>query len=214
MRQKRSCTWKATFICSLAYLINKNTLKESFNRLNGSASAGIDKKTKESYKKNLGGNLNNLVIKLKKGSFRPEKSCHDALKNLSDNIMTKKINYVVDADISGFFDHVNHEWMIKFLKLRISDSKILALIKRFLKAGTIEKGNFKETIEGVPQGGSLSPLLANIYLHYTLDLWFTKVVTKHCKGECYITRYADDSVTCFQYENDAKGYYEDRKSVV
>ena len=253
---------KEAKFCSLAYLMNKNTLKESFNRLNDSASAGIDKETKESYKKNLGENLNNLVTKLKKGSFRPqpvkrlyitkvgsnkmrplgipiledkivqgalviilqsiyeedflpisfgfrpEKSCHDALKNLSDNIMTKKVNYVVDADISGFFDHVNHEWMMKFLRLRISDSKILALIKRFLKAGTMEKGNFKETTEGVPQGGSLSPLLANIYLHYTLDLWFTKVVTKHCKGECYITRYADDSVTCFQYENDAKRYYE------
>lgn len=126
--------------------------------------------------------------------------------------MTKKVNYIVDADIRAFFDHVDHEWLMKFLKLRINDSKILALIKRFLKAGIMEKGKFIETTEGVAQGGSLSPLLANIYLHYTLDLWFTKVVSKHCKGECYLTRYADDSVACFQYEEDAKSYYEALKS--
>lgn len=89
---------------------------------------------------------------------------------------------------------------------------ILILIKRFLKAGLLEKEKFIQTIEGVAQGGRLSPLLANIYLHYTLDLWFTKVVAKSCKGECYFTRYADDSIACFQYENDAKRYYEALKS--
>lgn len=140
--------------------------------------------------------------------FRPNKSCHDALKNLSNDIVMKKVNYIVDADIKGFFDHVDHEWMMKFLKHRINDSKILSIIRRFLKAGIMEKGKFIKTTEGVAQGGSLSPLLANIYLHYTLDLWFTKVLSKHCKGECYITRYADDSVACFQYEEDAKAYYE------
>ena len=144
--------------------------------------------------------------------FRPNKSCHDALKNLSNDIMLNKVNYIVDADIKGFFDHVDHEWMVKFLRLRINDSKILALIKRFLKAGLLEKGKFIETSEGVAQGGSLSPLLANLYLHYTLDLWFTKVVAKRCKGGCYFTRYADDSVACFQYEDDAKAYYEALKS--
>ena len=140
--------------------------------------------------------------------FRKGKSQHDALKNLSKDIGIKKVEYIVDADIHGFFDHVEHHWMMEFLKLRISDRKILSLIKRFLKAGIMENGEYIKTEEGVPQGGSLSPLLANIYLHYVLDLWFTKVVTKHCKGETYITRYADDSVACFQYKEDAQKYYE------
>lgn len=131
---------------------------------------------------------------------------HIAITQVSD-MGTKKVEYVVDADIHGFFDHVDHHWMMEFLKLRISDRKILSLIKRFLKAGIMENGEYIKTEEGVPQGGSLSPLLANIYLHYVLDLWFTKVVTKHCKGEAYITRYADDSVACFQYKEDAQKYY-------
>jgi group II intron reverse transcriptase/maturase len=139
--------------------------------------------------------------------FRKGRSQHDALKNLSRNIGTKKIEYIVDADIRGFFDHMNHEWMMEFLKHRINDSKILSLIKRFLKAGIMENGEYIKSEEGVPQGGSLSPLLANIYLHYVLDLWFVKVVDKHTKGEAYITRFADDSVACFQYEKDAKRYY-------
>jgi len=139
--------------------------------------------------------------------FRPKKSQHDALKDLSRNIGTKKVNYLVEADIRGFFDHVDHEWLMKMLKERISDKQILRLIKRFLKAGIMEDGKRLETEEGVPQGGSLSPLLANIYLHYTIDLWFSKVVVKDCKGEAYLTRFADDFVACFQYKKEAEQYY-------
>jgi RNA-directed DNA polymerase len=139
--------------------------------------------------------------------FRPKRSQHDALKDLSRNIGTKKVGFLVEADIRGFFDHVDHEWLIKMLKERISDNRILRLIKRFLKAGIMEEGKHLETEEGVPQGGSLSPLLANIYLHYTLDLWFSKVVVKHCQGEAYLTRFADDFVACFQYQKEAEQYY-------
>ncbi|MGF7050804.1 group II intron reverse transcriptase/maturase [Paenibacillus sp. DS2015] len=97
---------------------------------------------------------------------------------------------------------------MKMLELRIKDTQILRLIKRFLKAGIMGSGNVVKSEEGVPQGGSLSPLLANIYLHYTLDLWFTKAVKKHCRGEAYIVRYADDFVACFQYKHDAEMFYE------
>lgn len=140
--------------------------------------------------------------------FRPGRSQHDALKDLSRKIGTRKVGYIVDADIRGYFDHVDHEWLIRMLKERISDSKILRLIKRFLKAGIMEEGKLSKTEEGVPQGGSLSPLLGNIYLHYVLDLWFNKKITEQCQGEAYLTRFADDTVACFQYQKDAERFYE------
>ncbi|AFV02725.1 Retron-type RNA-directed DNA polymerase [Dehalobacter sp. UNSWDHB] len=140
--------------------------------------------------------------------FRPGRSQHDALKDLSRKIGTRKVGYIVDADIRGYFDHVDHEWLLKMLQERISDSKILKLIKRFLKAGVMEEGKLSKTEEGVPQGGSLSPLLGNIYLHYVLDLWFNKIITKQCQGEAYLTRFADDTVACFQYQKDAERFYE------
>jgi len=111
--------------------------------------------------------------------------------------------------IRGFFDNVNHEWMMKFIAHRIEDTNIHRLISRMLKAGIIEAGIKYDTPQGTPQGGSLSPLLANVYLHYVLDLWFEKIVRRNCKGEAYMVRYADDSVFCFQYEEDAKRFYEE-----
>lgn len=140
--------------------------------------------------------------------FRPNKSCHKAIKDLNEKIWTKNINYIVDADIRKFFDTVDHEKLMIFLKHRILDTKILRLIQRFLKAGIVEGGKFTETTEGMPQGGTLSPLLANIYLHYALDLWFEKIVKKCSNGEAHIVRYADDSVAGFQYRKEAEKYYE------
>lgn len=139
--------------------------------------------------------------------FRPGRSCHDALKALGAIIENWPINYIVDADIKGFFDHVDHEWMVKFLKLRIADPNMLRLIVRFLKAGIIEAGVNHDTPEGTPQGGVISPILANIYLHYVLDVWFYSTVRKHCKGEAHMVRYADDFVCCFQFEEDARSFY-------
>lgn len=139
--------------------------------------------------------------------FRPNRSCHDALKDLNRIIMTQKTNWVVDADITGFFDHVDHGWMIKCLEVRIKDQNLLRLIKRFLKAGYMEKGVMNPTDEGTPQGGIISPILANIYLHYVLDLWFEKVVKRQFKGTANMVRYADDFVCCFQHEGEAKRFY-------
>lgn len=135
--------------------------------------------------------------------FRPHKSCHQALKQLNQIVMTKPINHIIDADIKGFFDHVDHEWLMKFLGHRISDSNFLRLIKRFLKNGYLEEGMLHATEEGTPQGGVVSPILANIYLHYVLDLWIEKVVKPQCSGVVEMVRYADDFVICIQYKDDA-----------
>ncbi|PHJ38076.1 RNA-directed DNA polymerase [Desulforamulus profundi] len=139
--------------------------------------------------------------------FRPGRSCHGALRKLNNIIMTGKTNWIVDADVSGFFDHVDHGWMMKCLEVRIKDPKLLRIIKRMLKAGIMEDGEYKLSEEGTPQGGVASPILANIYLHYILDLWFERIVKKQCKGSAHIVRYADDFVCCFQYEHEAKRFY-------
>lgn len=139
--------------------------------------------------------------------FRPKRSMHDALKKLNKIIEGGKISYVVDADIKGFFNHVDHEWLMKFLELRIGDPNILRLVRRMLKAGIQEDGEFEPTEEGTPQGSVVSPILANIYLHYVLDNWFELAVKKQCRGQAEIVRFADDFVCCFQYKGDAERFY-------
>lgn len=139
--------------------------------------------------------------------FRPKRSCHNAIKALDTVIMTQKTRFVVDADIKGFFDNVNHKWLIKFLEHDIKDKNFIRYIKRFLKAGIMEQGKYIESDKGTPQGGLISPILANVYLHYVLDLWFEKEVTKKFNGESYMVRYADDFVCCFRYEDEANKFY-------
>ncbi|MCD9022562.1 group II intron reverse transcriptase/maturase [Cohnella silvisoli] len=139
--------------------------------------------------------------------FRPKRSMHDALKKLTKIIQNGKISYVVDADIKGFFNHVDHEWLMKFLEMRIADPNILRLVRRMLKAGIQEEGEFEPTEEGTPQGSVVSPILANVYLHYVLDIWFAVTVKKQCRGQAEIVRFADDFVCCFQYKEDAERFY-------
>jgi group II intron reverse transcriptase/maturase len=135
--------------------------------------------------------------------FRPERGCHDALRELSLEVETGRIHYIVEADIRGFFDNVQHDWMMEFLGHRIADKRVLRYVKRFLIAGILEEGIFVETEEGTPQGGVISPLLANIYLHYSLDLWLTRSFARTCEGRVRLIRYADDFVVCFQRKSDA-----------
>jgi RNA-directed DNA polymerase len=144
--------------------------------------------------------------------FRPNRNCHDALKVLNHHIENKYVNYIVDADIKGFFDNVDHKWMMEFLKHRITDPNLLRIIGRFLKSGYMEEGKKYKTEAGTPQGGVISPILANVYLHYVLDLWFEKKVRKACTGQAYIVRYADDFVCCFQYLNEAETFYKELQS--
>jgi len=138
--------------------------------------------------------------------FRPKKDCHTALKAL-DKELWYDTNWVVDADIHSFFDTVDHEWLMKFLEHDIEDKNFLRYVKRFLKAGIMEEGKYLKTDNGVPQGGLISPIMANVYLHYVIDMWFAKVVTKSSKGKARMVRYADDAVFCFEYEEDARRFY-------
>jgi len=141
--------------------------------------------------------------------FRPSRSCHNALRALSETVENNPANHIVEADIKGFFDNVNQERLMKSLAHRIEDKGIQRMVKRFLRAGVVKDGSVTVSDDGTPQGGVISPLLANIYLHYALDLWFEKVYRKSCMGYARIIRYADDFVVCFQYKPDAERFREE-----
>jgi RNA-directed DNA polymerase len=136
--------------------------------------------------------------------FRPDRNAHQALKKLNDFIMFQPVNHIVEADIKGFFDNVSHERLIDFIKIRINDFSLLNLIQKFLKAGYIDDGLLVKSDYGTPQGSILSPILANIFLHYVLDTWFETVVKTHVKGFCEMVRYADDFVCLVRFSEDAK----------
>jgi len=136
--------------------------------------------------------------------YRPKRNAHEALKAVNDMLMGQKVNWVIDADIKAFFDNVDHDWMMKCLKQRITDPNFLTLIRRMLKAGVVTEGARISTEQGTPQGGIISPILANIYLHYILDLWFEKKLKFTLKGYAGVVRYADDFVIGCQYPEDAQ----------
>ena len=138
--------------------------------------------------------------------FRQGRGQHDALDALSEGIATRKVNWILDADIRAFFDEINHEWMLRFLEHRIADKRIIRLIRKWLTAGAIENGQRIVSVRGTPQGAVISPLLANIYLHYASDLWAHKWRKRRAAGDVILIRYADDSVMGFQYEGDAKRF--------
>ncbi len=138
--------------------------------------------------------------------FRPGRSQHRALDALWMGITNQPVNWVLDADISGFFDAIDHEWMLKFLQHRIGDRRILRLIRKWLRAGVSEAGQWSRSTVGTPQGAVISPLLANIYLHYVLDLWAHQWRRRKAKGAVMIVRYADDFVLGFQYREEAERY--------
>ncbi len=135
--------------------------------------------------------------------YRPRRSQHQALDALTVALTRKKVNYVLDADIRGFFDNLNHEWMMKFVQHRVADPRILRLIQKWLKAGVMEEEQWSETEVGTPQGSGISPLLANIYLHYVFDLWVEAWRRKCARGDVIVVRYADDMVLGFQYPEEA-----------
>lgn len=246
---------------SLYHLLNEEMLLQCHRELNGHKAVGIDKVTKAEYEENLDENIQDLVQRLRRQSyrplpvrrtyipkgdgkgqrplgisayedkivqtglskilqavyeadfldcsygFRPGRSAHDALRALNRVIEKGKISYVVDADIRGFFNNVDHGWLMKFIHLRIADPNLRRLIVKFLKAGIMENGKVESTDLGTSQGSIASPVLANVYLHYALDLWFDVAVKKRCKGQAELVRYADDYVCCFQYKEDAEMFY-------
>jgi RNA-directed DNA polymerase len=138
--------------------------------------------------------------------FRPGRDPHQALDALNVGICRRRVNWILDADIKGFFDHVSHEWLEKFLKHRIADTRVFRLIQKWMKAGVMEDGEWSETEQGTPQGAVISPLLANVYLHYVFDLWAEVWREKVASGDMIIVRYADDLVAGFQHRADAERF--------
>ena len=138
--------------------------------------------------------------------YRPGRSQHSCLDMLGRTIQQRRVSHVVESDIRSFFDEVSHNWTLKFLEHRIGDPRILRLISRMLKGGIMEAGLVQASEKGTPQGSILSPLLSNIYLHYVLDLWFSRRIKKQCQGEAYYFRFADDFLACFQHKGEAEHF--------
>jgi len=138
--------------------------------------------------------------------FQEGKSQHDALKMIREKCMSENINWIIDADVSKYFDTIDHSKMIDFIKLRLNDGGLIRLIKKWLKAGVIEEGELRQNVTGTPQGGIISPILSNIYLHYVLDEWLEKEVIPRMKGRCFIVRYADDFIVGFESKTDAERF--------
>ncbi len=251
-KEDRKCKFK-----NLIHLLNVSNLKECFYMLKRGKAPGIDKVSVEDYEKNLQANLENLVVRMKRMSYRPQpvrrtyipkgdgskvrplgipavedkiiqmamtrileaiyevdfkefsygfrkgRNQHQALKVVDNTIMNCPVTYVIDADIKGFFDNVDHKWMVRCLEERISDSTFMRYIVRILKSGVMEEGNFYAVEVGTPQGGIISPILANVYLHYVLDLWVEKKIKKTCKGFVSMVRYADDFVIFTEHKEEA-----------
>lgn len=247
---------------NLASYINKETLLTIHKQMNGKKAKGIDGTSKEEYEVNLEANIDNLVKRMKNGSykpnpirrvyipkdgsnnmrplgiscyedklvenaialiltmiyepkfynesfgFRPNRNCHQAVKEIIEDVQYRKTNYIVEADIKGFFDNVDHNWMMKFLEHDIADKRFLDLIEKFLNAGIMENGKYLDSERGTPQGNGASPVLANVYLHYVLDNWFDVIVKRQCEGQSFLIRYCDDFVCCFQNKWEAEVFYQ------
>ena len=141
--------------------------------------------------------------------FRPGRSPHHALDALYVGIMRKRMNWVLDADVCGFFDAIDHKWLLKFIEHRIADPRVIRHLKKWLKAGIVEDGKRTEIESGTPQGGSVSPVLANVYLHYVFDLWADQWRRRHARGDVIIVRFADDFTVGFEFREDAERFLAD-----
>lgn len=143
--------------------------------------------------------------------FRQERGTHKALDALCIATTTRKVNWILDADIRDFFNSISHEWLVKFIEHRIADKQLVHLIQKWLNAGVLEDGEVTYSEDGTPQGGSASPLLANVYLHYVYDLWVQQWRRKHARGNVVVVRYADDTIVGFQHQSDAEQFLEELK---
>jgi len=246
---------------NLYTMLNEINLQESWKYMNKNASYGVDQVSAKEYEANLGGNVKDLVERLKRKGYRAKlvrrkyipkpngkqrplgipatedkliqvavtrilsaiyeqdfmpdsygyrigRSAKTAIKELHYQLQYGWFGYVVEADIKGFFENINHTWLIRMLEERIKDKAFIGLIRKWLKAGIMEPDRMiVHPATGTPQGGVVSPVLANIYLHYALDLWFEKKVKQNSKGRAYLCRYSDDFVCLFQLREDAEMFY-------
>src|SRR5215204_87426 len=144
--------------------------------------------------------------------FRPGRGQHDALDALCVGIDTTQVNWILDADIRSFFDRIDQEWLIKFLEHRIGDERVIRLVRKWLKAGVLDEGELSISAEGTPQGAVISPLLANVFLHYVFDLWAVQWRGREATGKMIVVRYADDIVAGFQHEDDARRFWDEMRT--
>ncbi len=138
--------------------------------------------------------------------FRPGRDQHQALDALSVGLTQRSVNWVVDLDIQGYFDHIQHDWLIRFLEHRVADKRVVRLIRKWLKAGVMDGNQWQQTEEGCPQGSVIAPLLSNIYLHYVFDMWMQHRHRKQMRGQSVVVRFADDIVACFEHKDEAQGF--------
>jgi len=137
---------------------------------------------------------------------RPGRGQHNALTTLDEIIGRMKVNWVLEADLKNYFGSLDHGWLLRFVEHRVGDPRILSLIRKWLRAGVMEEGEYEESEVGTPQGGSISVLLSNLYLHYVLDLWFEKAIKPRLGGECHLIRFIDDFIVCFENRSDAERF--------
>lgn len=215
-----------TRFTALLHHVDEDALYRAFRRQKRQASAGVDGMTVAKYEEGLTDNIRDLLERVHTDRYRPQpvrrvyipkadggkrplgvrpgRSPHMALDALHTAIMSQRVNWVLDADIRSFFDSVDHEWLLRMVAHRIADPRILRLIGLWLRAGVLESGEKQETDRGTPQGAGISPLLANIFLHYILDLWAHQWRRRHAHGRVVIVRYADDFVIGFEKKADAE----------
>ncbi len=245
----------------LSRCLDETHMRHAFKRLNKRSASGVDKVTYNDYRENYDDNVDNLIGRLKRGSYkaklvkrkhipkspgktrplglpvledkllqtvvsdllgaiyeqdfhafsygyRPKRGARQCADDLAMRMQFGRFGYVVEADIKGFFNHIDHDILLELIAKRVDDKRFLNLIRKWLKAGILEEdGSIEYPEEGTPQGGSISPILANIYLHHAIDEWFEKIVKPRCRGDAIICRYADDFVCAFQYRSDAERFY-------
>ena len=191
-----------------AKLILRKYIPKSKNKLRPLGLPVIEDKLLQSgVSKILNATFEPLFTKSSFG-YRPEIGSINAVQELTFNLQYGKFGWLVEADIKGFFNNIDHDWMMRMLEVKIEDRSFLGLIMKWLKAGILEKdGKVIQPESGTPQGGIVSPVLSNIYLHYVLDIWFEKIFKPSCKGQAMLVRYADDFVCAFQYKADADRFY-------
>jgi RNA-directed DNA polymerase len=255
---------KSVTFDNLMHLINEDSLKAGYWRLQKECAVGVDGVSWKEYGEKLDENIKGLIGRIKTMSYRPQavrrvyipkdngeqrpigipaiedkvvqktmsrimeaiyeqdfhedsygfrrgKGCHQALKRVNDLITFKPISQVIEADIKGFFDNVKHDKLMEWMGIRIRDEKFRRYVVRFLKAGYMEQEAFKKTPSGTPQGGNISPMIANVFLHYVVDEWFQKHMKPRIKGQGYVVRYCDDFVILTQYQQEAQAILRELK---
>jgi hypothetical protein len=195
IRQAAEADKGRRFTALLHHVYDIKNLREAYFGLKRDAAPGVDGETWRTYGEQLDG-------------FRPGRSPHDALDALCVGIQRKKVSWVLDADIRGFFDAIDHECLVKFIEHRIADRRVVRLIQKWLSAGVLEDGKWTRSDVGTPQGGGISPLLANVYLHYAFDLW-VRDWRRQAKGDVIVVRFADDFIVGFQYEWEARRFWDE-----